>query len=243
LQRVIPHHDLVTLRYLTADGYFGKVKFVDGVKALNLELISKLRRDADLRYLYEGPDGGRGRPKRYNGKVDLSRRDRFTAVGSPDPDLILETAVVYAPRLRRRLRLVVVTHRHTRGLAVLFSTDLDLDPVTLYRYYVARFQIEFLFRDSKQFAGLTHCQARDVNALTFHINASLTAVSLNKLQAVQTLGQLPVPFSMASIVRRCFNEYFIKKILACLADGQSLAENSPAYETLCNHGIIHPVAA
>ena len=65
--------------------------------------------------------------------------------------------------------------------------------MTLYRYYVARFQIEFL-RDSKQFAGLTHCQARDVNALTFHINASLTAVSLNKLQAVQTLGGLPVPF-------------------------------------------------
>ena len=139
---------------------------------------------------------------------------------APDPDLILETAVVSAPRLRRRLRIVVVTHRHTRGLAGLFSTDLDLDP-----------------------AGLTHCQARDVNALTFHINASLTAVSLNKLQAVQTRGQLPVPFSMTSIVRRCFNEYFIKKILACLADGQSLTENSPAYETLCNHGIIHPVAA
>ena len=34
LQRVIPHHDWVTLRYLTADGYFGKVKFVDGVKAM-----------------------------------------------------------------------------------------------------------------------------------------------------------------------------------------------------------------
>ena len=240
---MIPHHDLVTLRYLTADGYFGKVKVIDGVKALNLELISKLRRDADLYYLYEGPYSGRGRPQLYDGKVDLSRRDRFTAVVSPDPDLILETAVVYAPRLRRCLRIVVVTHRHRCGLAVLFSTDLNLEPVTLYRYYVARFQIEFLFRDSKQFAGLTHCQARDVTALTFHANASLTAVSLNQLQAVQTCGQLPVPFSMASIVRRCFNEYFIKKILAYLADGQSLAENSSAYETLCNHGIIHPVAA
>jgi len=243
LHRVIPHHDLVTLRYLTADGYFGKVKFVDGVQALNLELISKLRRDADLRYLYEGPYAGRGRPQLYNGKVDLSRRERFTPVASPNPDLILETAVVHAPRLRRRLRLVVVTHRHHRGLAVLFSTDLDLDPVTLYRYYVARFQIEFLFRDSKQFAGLTHCQARDGAALTFHTNASLTAVSLSKLQAVQTLGQLPAPFSMASLARRCFNEYFLKKILACLAEGRSLAENSPDHETLCNHGIIHPVAA
>jgi hypothetical protein len=50
--------------------------------------------------------------------------------------------------------------------------------------------------------------ARDVEALTLHTNARLTAVSLSKLQAVQTLGQLPVPFSMASIVRLCFNEFW-----------------------------------
>jgi IS4 transposase len=124
------------------------------------------------------------------------------------------------------------------------STALDLDPVTLYRYYAARFQIEFLFRDSQQFAGLTHCQARRTDALTFQVNASLTAVSLmSKLQAVQTHGHLPTPFSMASLVRRCFNAHFLKKILAYLAQGQTLMENSPAYETLCNYGIIQPAAA
>jgi hypothetical protein len=31
LNRVIPEHHLADLRYLTADGFFGKVKFVDGV--------------------------------------------------------------------------------------------------------------------------------------------------------------------------------------------------------------------
>ena len=113
--------------------------------------------------------------------------------------------------------------------------------MTLYRYYAARFQIEFLFRDSKQFAGLTHGQARRTDALTFQVNASLTAVSLSKLQAVQTLGHLPTPFSMASLVRRCFNEHFLKKILAYLAHGQTLRENSSEYETLCNYGIIQTV--
>jgi hypothetical protein len=167
----------------------------------------------------------------------------FSGVASPDPDLLLETAVVYLPRLRRRGRVVVVIHRRTPRCALLFSTDLDLDPVTLYRYYTARFQIEFLFRDSKQFAGLTQCQARRTDALTFQVNASLTAVSLSKLQAVQTYGHLPTPFSMASLVRRCFNEHFLKKILAYLAHGQTLTENSSEYETLCNYGIIQPVAA
>jgi hypothetical protein len=163
----------------------------------------------------------------------------FAAVASPDPDLLLETALVDLPRLRRHVRVVVVIHPRTQRIALLFSTDLD--PVTLYRYYKARFQIEFLFRDSKPFAGLTHGQARRTDAITFHVNASLTAVSLSKLQAVQALGHLPTPFSMASLVRRCFNEHFLKKILAYLAKGQTLKENSPEYETLCNYGIINPV--
>ena len=245
LNRVIPKHDLARLRYLTADGFFSKVKFVDGVLALNLDLISKLRRDADARYLYTGPYAGRGAPRRYAGKVDWTCRDPavLTAVASPDPGLLLETALVYLPRLRRRVRVVVVMHRRTQRLALLFGTDLDLDPVTLYRYYKARFQIEFLFRDSKQFAGLTHCQARRTDALTFQVNASLTAVSLSKLHAVQTYGHLPTPFSMASLVRRCFNAHFLKKILAYLAHGQTLTENSPAYETLCNYGILQSVTA
>ena len=245
LNRVIPPHELTHLRYLTADGYFSKVKFVEGVVALNLDLISKLRRDADARYLYTGPYGRRGAPRRYAGKVDWTGRDPavFAAVASPDPNLRLEAAVVYLPRLRRRVRVVVVRHLRTQRLALLFSTDLDLDPVTLYRYYKARFQIEFLFRDSKQFAGLTHGQARRTDALTFQVNASLTAVSLSKLQAVQIHGHLPTPFSMASLVRRCFNAHFLKKILAYLAKGQTLEENSLEYETLCNYGILQSVTA
>ncbi len=50
-----------------------------------------------------------------------------------------------------------------------------------------------------------------------------------------------VRFSMASLVRRCFNEHFLQKILAYLAPGQTLTENSHEYETLCNYGIINPV--
>ena len=58
LNRVIPKHNLTHLRSLTADEYFSKVKFVDGVVALNLDLISKLRRDADVRYLSTAPTPG-----------------------------------------------------------------------------------------------------------------------------------------------------------------------------------------
>ena len=36
----------------------------------------------------------------------------------------------------------------------MFSSDLSLDAQTLIKYYSLRFQIEFNFRDAKQFWGL-----------------------------------------------------------------------------------------
>ena len=42
---------------------------------------------------------------------------------------------------------------------LLFSTDLNTGPLLIERYYQGRFQIEFLFRDAKQFTGLAHCQS------------------------------------------------------------------------------------
>ncbi|MBT5830989.1 MAG: hypothetical protein HOH77_12450, partial [Candidatus Latescibacteria bacterium] len=69
-------------QYLAVDGYFGKEKFITGVTALDLHLIGKLRCDANMRYLYEGPKRkGPGRPKAYDGKVDWQDLSRFTYVG------------------------------------------------------------------------------------------------------------------------------------------------------------------
>jgi hypothetical protein len=67
--------------------------------------------------------------------------------------------------------------------------------------------IEFLFRDSKQFTGLTDCQAREAAALDFHFNAALA--TLNLVRAEELLGatdQAPQVFAMASWKQRPFNE-------------------------------------
>ncbi|MBK8753760.1 MAG: transposase [Candidatus Competibacteraceae bacterium] len=50
------------IRYVLADGYYSKTKFINGVCKLNLHLISKLRHDANWRWLYNGPQKPRGRP-------------------------------------------------------------------------------------------------------------------------------------------------------------------------------------
>ena len=52
--------------------------------------------------------------------------------------------------------------------------------MNLFLAYKARYQIEFLYQDGKQHVGLADCQARSAAKIHFHLNASLTAVSLAK---------------------------------------------------------------
>ena len=54
--------------YLTVDAYYFKEKFVSAVTGTGLQVVGKLRKDADLLWLYRGADSGRGRPKTYDGR-------------------------------------------------------------------------------------------------------------------------------------------------------------------------------
>jgi DDE superfamily endonuclease len=244
LTRLVVEHDLGQLRYVITDGYYSKQKFLGGVRALGRHQIGKLRTDANLRYLYKGPKRpGPGRPKRYDGKVDWNDLTRFETVATEDNHIVLYHQALNHMQFQCDLRVVVVVNTQSKRRAVLFSPDVDLDALTLYRYYKARFQIEFLFRDAKQFTGLTDCQARSQAKLNFHFNASLTAVTLAKLEARQQNRPAVSSFSMASLKRRAFNQHLIDRIRDHFANGHSLEKSSPDYEALCNYGIITESAA
>ena len=176
---------------MVTDGYYSKQKFLGGVRALGLHQIGKLRADANLRYLYQGPKRpGPGRPKIYDGKVDWDDLSRFAQLETDDDHMVLYHQVVNHVQFQCQLCVVLVvdTQRHRR--AVLFSTDVDLDALTLYRYYKARFQIEFLFRDAKQFTGLMDGQARSQAKLAFHFSAELDYRHLRQARSPSKAGPL-----------------------------------------------------
>jgi hypothetical protein len=244
LSRVVKAHDLRFLRYVITDGAYSKQKFVAGVRALELHQIGKLRADAHLRYLHHGPKRpGPGRQKTYDGKVNWCDLSRFECLTTEDEHIVLYHQVLNHVLLKRNLQVVVVAHTQRQRYAVLFSTDVDLEPHRLYRYYKARFQVEFLFRDAKQYTGLSDCQARSKAKLDFHFNASLSAVTFAKLEARPQNGHGDQVFSMASLKRRAFNQHLVERICEHLANGQSLEKSSPDYEALCNYGIIDHEAA
>jgi hypothetical protein len=244
LTRVVTAHDLRFLRSVVTDGASSKQNFVGGVRALGLHQIGKRRADAKLRYLYHGPQRpGPGRHKTYDGKVNWSELSRFEQLDTDDDHIVLYQQVVNHVQLQRTLQVGVVVHTQRHRYAVLLSTDVDLDALRLYRYDKARLQIEFLFRDAKQFSGLSDCQARSQAKRDFHVKASLSVVTFAKLEARHQSGNGNQVFSMASLKRRAFNQHLIHRICAHLANGQSLEKTSPDYEALCNYGIIVEEAA
>ncbi|WP_416673821.1 transposase [Egbenema bharatensis] len=232
------------LRYLVGDGFYSKQKFIDGVVALDLEWIGKLRLDADLRYLYTGPQKKRGCPRKYDGKVTLNDISRFTWVEDIEPQLSLYTALVWHVSLKRTLRLALLvdTRKASKtGMVLLFSTDTNLHAKQIFTYYKARFQIEFIFRDAKQFTGLSAAQTRHPKRLDFHFNASLSALNLAKYDAQTRHPQDnadPVPFSMASYKRMAFNDHLLECFIRQLELDPTSIKSHPNYQNLRSHGII-----
>ena len=75
--------------------------------------------------------------------------------------------------------------------------------------YRTRFQIEFCFRDSKQFTGLNDCQARDLRKLDFAFNASLSSVNVAKVMRKHYYPDL----SIGLLKSYLSNIYMLRRIL------------------------------
>lgn len=207
------------VRHVVGDGFYSKRKWVDGVTDVGLEAIGKLRQDANLKHLYEGTQNQKGARRKYEGKVNLAERSRWRALDKVEPelDIYLYSTIVWSVSLKRKIRVVYLInckHPERPCFALLFSTDLELEPTALYRAYKARFQIEFIFRDAKQFTGLTDCQARDEQKLDFHFDASLSALNLAKYeQSLERDHEESFVFSMASYKRRKLNQYLLERFI------------------------------
>jgi hypothetical protein len=100
-------------------------------------------------------------------------------------------------------------------------------------------ETEFIFRDAKQFTGLTDCQVRDADRLNFHFNASLTALNIAKSEQLQAhRGSEPMVNSIASVKAEYFNEHYLQIIFSMLALNLTSMKNTPVYQFLRAYGKI-----
>ena len=255
-------HLPTAVKYLTADSFYSKKSVVDGVVALDLHLVSKLRIDkegvwgklppahlrADLRYCYTGEQKPKGAPRKYDGKVDLTDLSRLEFSGELANGTQVYSQVVWHVSLKRQIRIVYLVDQRNpskQRVALLFSTDITLDPLRLYEYYKSRFQIEFIFRDAKQFTGLCDCQSRQQQSLDFHFNASLAALNIAKLEQLKKQPDTgedsqPQSFSMATYKRLALNEHLLERFISMLELDQTLIKAHPNYDRLLQYGSLAP---
>lgn len=205
--------------YLLVDGYFMKKEFVLPIIKQGMNVITKMRNDANLRYPFQGKQrSGRGRKKKYDGKVNLDKLDKSKW------DKVFETktescytAILYCITLKRNCRIVYLLNKENHCYEIFLGTEDKMKAEKLLKYYRLRFQIEFMIRDAKQHAGLEDCQARDKMKLNFHFNLCLTNVSIAKVEYY-----LPIPmkeresFSLQNIKRLQHNKLLTDLIFANL---------------------------
>lgn len=156
---------LAPIVYFVADGFYAKEKMFSAFQKAGKHLITKLRLDAALYYLWDEPrrKGQRGPSRKYAGKVNASHVSSWQYIGEDQkyPYLQLYAQRLYSKHYQRTLLVILVQNTKTNQYVLLASTDLVQEPGQVVEYYQLRFQLEFIFRDAKQFTGLTQCQARD----------------------------------------------------------------------------------
>ena len=168
------------VKYLVMDGYFGNQYYIRLAQKYELHLISKLKCTAGLYLPYQGTYSGKGRKNKYGQKIDCKNIDPKYCVCTTQEDGVryqYYRLTVWNKNVTDYLLNVVVikqTELDTQKTRIccLFTTDLNLGYEQIVDYYSLRFQIEFNFRDAKQYFGLADFKNYKETQVTNAVNLS-----------------------------------------------------------------------
>ncbi len=231
---------------LVVDAYFGVSTFVNAVLALGIDVVSCLKSNACLYYVPKPVEGKRkpGRPPKKDGKINWKNLDpERLPIVEQNKDRIVRSALVYVECLKIQVLLVAVDYLKSDGSLrtrkLYFTTRKKVDFKWVLKRYKCRFQIEFLFRDGKQFTGLMDCQSTDLTKITNHLNLALTAVSVAKA----THWQQDQPFSMKDITDYYHNLRMVELFSEALGLDPNSVQKNPKIITLLQSNVYDKTAA
>lgn len=215
---------LLPLTYLVVDGHFGNNAALQMAQQCNLHLISKLRSDSALYLPYAGPYAGRGPRRIYGDKIDpraiAERYLRQTTVADGIVTRIYQLEARHKT-FPQPLNVVVIvkTNLTTQAQAhvILFSSDTLLPFATLIDYYGLRFQLEFNFRDAKQYWGLEDFMHISPTAVTNAANLSLFMVNLVE-RVLQDMRQRQPEMSVLDLKAHCRGAKYVEETIKLLPE-------------------------
>ncbi len=243
------------VKHLVCDGFYAKEKTWDKAASVGLSVITKLRVDANLKWLYVGEQKSKGRPRKYGDKINWKSADlldkmdleyHYLAIEKEYSQLAgckLYSKVVYSVQWKRNLKIVLVLkiENGKQRLAILACADLSLPAQNIAQYYCLRFQIEFIFRDMngatiRQHLGLTESQTRKEKRIDFHFNSIAMAYNLAKIENKLTGSKT---FSLYDIKADYINQNYLETIITNLDMDLNAIKMHPNYEKLLKMGKIN----
>jgi putative transposase len=237
----------INLNYVVLDGHFGNYPSAFMVKQANLNLISKMRSDAALYPAFEGEYSGSGRPTKYGEKINVRQLDtKYLKETSTEDHLQTDIyqGQFYNKEFAFVLNVIILlkTNLQTGAQAhiILFSTDLEVAYDQIIKFYSLRFQIEFNFRDAKQYWGLEDFMNVKETAVTNAANLSFFMVNFS-YALLQPLRQQNPDYSVLDLkshYRGCHYAFETIKMLPQKPDAILLAD---IFQQIARLGAIHSV--
>jgi putative transposase len=238
---------VLSISYLVLDGHFGNNNALQMVRQCGLHLVSKLRHDAALYFVYQGAYAGKGPPRKYGDKINYDQLPKKylveTRVGKR-----IETCIYQAHMLHHEfaqpLNVVIIhkTNLKTGACAhvILFSSDLALSYDKIIDYYRLRFQLEFNFRDAKQYWGLEDWMNVKEVPLTNALHLSLFMVNLSQVLLTEFRKSNPQS-SVLDLKAHCRAARYFEETLKMLPKKPEPILIQQIFGQLVSLGCIHPV--
>jgi putative transposase len=238
---------VLAVQYLVMDGHFGNYPSAWMVLQTGLQFVSKLRSDAALYEPFTGKYCGRGARPKYGDKVDVCKMKKKYLKSDKKEDGIrtqMYQAILLNKGFAFSINVVVILKTnlstHKQAHIILFSTDLKLPYEKLFDYYTLRFQIEFNFRDAKQYWGLDDFMNVKQEAVTNAANFSFFMVNFSSV-LLRRYREYNPEFSVLDLkshYRGCRYASETIKLLPQKPDGILLAE---IFEQIARLGMVHPI--
>jgi putative transposase len=237
---------VLTVRYLVMDGHFGNYPSAWMVLQTGLQLVSKFRSDAALFEPFTGKYCGHGPHPTFGDKVDV-RRMKKKYLKADETKAGVRTQIYQATLLNREfacpINVVVIlkTNLSSKKQAhvILFSTDLELSYQKLYDYYILRFQIEFNFRDAKQYWGLDDFMNIKKEAVTNAANLSFFMVNFSSVLLRQYQRNNP-EFSVLDLKSHYRGYRYVAETIKLLPQKPDAILLPEVFQQIARLGMVHP---
>ena len=215
----------INLKHIVGDNAYATLKYLNIALAQNLFLISKLKRNSVLQlpYVYtEETPYIRGRRKIYGTTIANENPPKaFLKANVIDQEAGTRTETfqfeAYAPGCFGQILLNIIILRTedlaTKKVSVLlfFSNDLSLSAQQIWDYYHVRYQIEFDFRDAKQYFGFAHFKNYIQKNVTNIVNLAFLLCLISKILLPHYRQTFAIPTLGIADLKTIFNARFTLK--------------------------------